>query len=494
MTKEGMEMFLTKDGEIVQEKTEEMEATVQVDFHTFRGCMRVTEKLNDYIYNVELDLLDDQTNANGWRYVNLEKHRAMFAGKPILIAYVNGGTKIGDGHNMKTVRDREGNEYVSFTDANSERIIGSLSDQDADIRIESRDGHTWIVGKGTIWAWYAAEAVEKIASQGRMDISIETLVSRSHMEGETEVEEEYVILGATILGDDVSPAVRGANIRPLSARDAELKELKMRAASYVQKETPGEKDEPGDTGENGPKPEETGEKTQKGVKKFMNRKKLNSKMQALFPDDIVLNVSDDEKVITLCSKADHDVRGYAFADEETVMDAHFMSAVASVKIMLNDGSECEIPLHEFMERMNANVKELSEKLESEVSLRQQSEQKVSEMSENMKVMRRAECKRAIRAELDKINLNSDGGEQIDGKICEEMDKDIDGGMYDECKNAEGGFCGVEKACSDLKARCMDILTGMRKNSADKRKNHFAWESMRSMSEGNDPVVNAFQSL
>ena len=226
--------------------------------HLYKGQLRVLSQENEYLYNVELDLLDDTTTANGWRYENLEMHRALFAGKPILIAYTRGGKKIGDGHNMRLVRDANGEEYATFTDAESERIIGSLSDNEQDIRLEVRDGHTWIVGKGTIWTWYAREAVEKIASQGRMDISIETLVTKNRMNAEEEVEEEYIILGATILGDDVTPAVKGANIRPLS--EIKFSDLKLRAASYV------------GTSDGMQEPEQSQVNDRKGVKRTMSKK------------------------------------------------------------------------------------------------------------------------------------------------------------------------------------------------------------------------------
>lgn len=136
------------------------------ELRTLSGEIRFLQKANDYLYTVELELLNDKVTANGWRYENLERHRPLFAGKPILIAYTRSGTKTGDGHNFRMKRTADGQEYASFTDADSERIIGSLSVNQDDMRMENREGNKWIIGKGTIWTWYAREAVEKIASRG----------------------------------------------------------------------------------------------------------------------------------------------------------------------------------------------------------------------------------------------------------------------------------------------------------------------------------------
>ena len=70
-------------------------------YRSMVGRMRVLAKESPFLYRVEVWLLNGLTNRNKWRYENLEQHRALFAGTPLLVAYVHGGNKVGDGHNFR---------------------------------------------------------------------------------------------------------------------------------------------------------------------------------------------------------------------------------------------------------------------------------------------------------------------------------------------------------------------------------------------------------
>lgn len=428
------------------------------------GSLRVTSRANEWLYNVELDLLDDRTTANGWRYENLEKHRAGFAGIPILIAYTNAGNRIGDGHNYRMKRTKDGREYASFTDATSERIIGTLSDNEADIRIEVRDGHKWIVGKGTIWAWYAAEAVEKIASQGRMDVSIETLVSENRMEGKEEVETAYTILGVTILGDGVTPAVAGANIRPLSAID--LRELKMRAASYI-KSPEGKGEQPAT-------------KTARGVRHMNNAKRIRE-LEKMFPGERVLCMSDDGLTVGLLNLQSGDVRAHCFTAEEpsVVLDTRFVDVNAKVNMVLENGTELTADVGKLVGDIQSRVNELSEKLEASEKDLKQANETIENMEKAETERRRAEAKAAVHKALEEINKVQEAKDEpvVDEKVCEDVDKDIDEGEYDDCKNAKGEWCGAEKACAAVKAKCMDVIRKESEDALMKKRKVNAWDGL-----------------
>ena len=205
-------------------------------YRSFEGELKLMERDGEFLYDVEIWLLNDKVNRNGWRYENLEQNKNLFCGTPILCAYV--GKRIGDGHNFSMVKDTEtGEEVPSFLDSRAERIVGCLSENPEDIRMEERDGTQWIVGRGFLWAWYARELVNKIeddkANGKEMSISIETLVTRSYDEDGVEVEAEWKVLGTTILGDGVAPAVADARIVALQEITSEFEELKLRAASYI---------------------------------------------------------------------------------------------------------------------------------------------------------------------------------------------------------------------------------------------------------------------
>ena len=450
---------------------------VNQEVHLFQGCLRVLSKQNEFLYNVELDLLDDTTTRNGWRYENLEQHRALFAGKPILIAYTRGGRKIGDGHNMRTVRGEDGEEYASFTDADSERIIGSLSDNEADIRIEDRDGHKWIVGKGSIWTWYAREAVEKIASQGSMDISIETLVTKNRMEGDEEVEENYIILGATILGDDVPPAVIGANIRPLSAK--EFQDLKLRAASYIGEE------------EGVQEPETEPTKTNKGVKRTMSNK-LIEKVQGLFPDYRVLSVSEDGNLVAMRRNSDGEYRMYKFPEEdrETVRDGCFMDTQACIALNAAEGvvlnADIDVLTGDLEARLNSALAELA----AEKKARENAESELSTIKEQQKNQRRASAKLAAKHELAEINASLNAEEQVEEAVLAEVEEDIDEGEYDDCNNAKGEWEGCEKACAAVQALCMKAI----KEQRSKHTRVNAWDAAKGFHNDDDSVMKSINNL
>ena len=447
--------------------------------HLYKGQLRVLSQENEYLYNVELDLLDDTTTANGWRYENLEMHRALFAGKPILIAYTRGGKKIGDGHNMRLVRDANGEEYATFTDAESERIIGSLSDNEQDIRLEVRDGHTWIVGKGTIWTWYAREAVEKIASQGRMDISIETLVTKNRMnaEGDEEIEEEYIVLGATILGDDVTPAVKGANIRPLS--EIKFSDLKLRAASYV------------GTSDGMQEPEQSQVNDRKGVKRTMS-KKLIEKVQALFPDYRVLSVSEDGNLAALLRNSDNEFRLYSFpeTDRETILDSRFMDAQTSVVLNAADDMSLSADVDTLIGDMTVALNSVRAELEAEKKARQNAEEALAAIKEDQKKQRRAAAKLAAKHELAEINESLAAEERIEEAVLSEVEKDVDEGEYDEEFNAAGEWSGCEKACAAVQAICMKTLKAQR----GKHTRVNAWDAAKSFRDTEDSVMRSIGNL
>ena len=450
------------------------------EVHLFHGSLRVLSKQNDYLYNVELDLLDDTTTRNGWRYENLEQHRPLFAGKPILIAYTRGGRKIGDGHNMRTVRGADGEEYPTFTDADSERIIGSLSDNEADIRIEERNGNKWIVGKGSIWTWYAREAVEKIAAQGSMDISIETLVTKNRMEGDEEVEEAYIILGATILGDDVPPAVIGANIRPLSARDeAAFRDLKLRAASYIGGEEAQQE------------PEAPAEPTHKGVKRTMS-KKMVEKVQGLFPEYRVLSVSEDGNLIALRRNSDGEFRLYSFpeTDRETILDSRFLDVRASVVLNAADDISLSADADSLISDMEMALNSARAELDGEKKARENAEKELAEIKEQQKNQRRASAKLAAKHELAEINASLNAEEQVEEAVLADVENAIDEGEYDDCNNAKGEWEGCEKACAAVQALCMKAI----KEQRSKHTRVNAWDAAKGFHNDDDSVMKSINNL
>ena len=101
------------------------------EYRSIDGELKLLESESEFIFPVELWMLNDKLTKNGWRFTNLAEHRAQWAGVPILTAYVGGGKVVGDGHNQTTRTDKEGKQYQSFTDSTAERIVGAISPSEA---------------------------------------------------------------------------------------------------------------------------------------------------------------------------------------------------------------------------------------------------------------------------------------------------------------------------------------------------------------------------
>lgn len=409
-------------------------------FNSFTGKLRVLAKEDDFLYRVEVWLLNSEVNRNNWQYLNLDEHRKLFVDTPILVAYTSG--KVGDGHNFRMKRDENGEEYASFTDANAERIVGWFKNDD-DIRIEEKDGVRWIVGNGTIWSYYAKELADMLTEQGAegMDVSIETLVESYEVKNGVEVFENYQILGTTILGRGVSPAVAGAHIRAASL-DEDLKNFKLRVASYM----------------------ETANESKKGKMKRMAFNKVQ--LEALdkkFNGYSVVGTSEDGKHIALLSDADNCFYSYVFNGEEEIVEANIKPLTLNAEA--DFGEDIKVAL-DAVSMYASKIKALEEKVEDAEKRAEDAEKECEELKEKENSRRNKAVASAIKALLAEYNAEAE--EAMDEKECADIVEDAEKGEFSECENADGEFCGEEKACALVKARIFDHERKIRekKNAAN----------------------------
>ena len=447
---------------------------------TVVGQLRVLETTNPKLYPVEIMALNSEINRNNWRYINLQQHLNEFLDIPILTAYVMGGTVIGDGHNYNMKRGADGEEYASFTASDAERIVGWIPKDASNVRLEVIDGVEWVIVKGAIWRWYASELVDKIAVQGSMSVSIETLVT-DEREGENgvDIEEKYLVLGITILGNGVEPAVAGANIRTLS----ELSELRsnmaeniLKAASYERKETSEEK----------PKITET-----EGVKKrmtYFSRKEL-AELGKKFPDFKVLAaVQDENGAIRVCLMAkDASTSMYKMdSREDTIVPEKFQRI--SAKVNFDIGADCdnaEIDACEMTEEMAAEVAEAcdnAKKLEAQLNAANERIQAM-EAAENTRRVQAA--KDRARAVLNSLNANRSAKEKFEDSILNAVIADIDAGVYTARVNAEGNWIGDAEVEMRVKGLCMDAQAEMDRKSREASESVFVFEKFNN-AKGNEP--------
>ena len=474
---------------------------------TVIGELKVLETANPKLYAVEIMALNSEVNRNNWQYVNLEKHLNEFLDIPILTAYIGGGMIIGDGHNYAVKRDpKTGEEYASFTSSDAERIVGWIPKDPENVRLEVVDGTEWVIVKGNLWAWYAKELVDQIARQGSMEVSIETLVTDERKgEDGVDIEEKYLVLGITILGNGVEPAVAGANIKTLS----ELSELRsnmaeniLKAASYAGNEespqeepedeesededepdedSPDEVDEPDDEDSSEDPPKDNS----KGVKKSMtyfSRKEL-AELGKKFPDYRVLAaVQTDAGDIRVCLMAkDANTSVYKMDSiDETVVPEKFCRVSTKVNFILGeDCDNAEVDTDEFIDTMSA---ELAEACNNASDL----EQKLNAANERIKAMETAERARRVQAAKDKahavlnsLNANRAAKAQFEDSILNPVLADIEAGKYTEKVNADGLWVGDAEVERDVSYLCMNAQRDMDKKAAEAAETTFAYNKFLS---------------
>lgn len=445
---------------------------------SFVGQLRVLETQNQKLYPVEIMALNSDINRNNWRYVNLEQHMSEFLDIPILTAYVMGGNVIGDGHNYNMKRDpATGEEYASFTASDAERIVGWIPKDEKNVRLETVNGTEWVVVTGYIWKWYASELVDKIARQGRMQVSIETLVTDEHKgESGEDVEEKYLVLGITILGDGVEPAVAGANIRTLS----ELSELRSCMAENVLKAASYEKKEPSEKPQNN---------ESKGVKKrmtYFSRKEL-AELGKKFQGYKVLAAVQDESGIQVCLMAkDASTSLYKMDSlDDTIVPEKFRRVAAKVNFALSEECSAEIDACEMTEELSA---ELAEACDNAKDL----EDKLNAANERIKAMEKAEnlrrveeAKNIAKATLERMNANRSAKTKFEDSLINPVIADIDAGVYTAKVNSDGLWIGGKEVESRVKAACMDAQAEMDRKAAEAAASVFAFEKFNT-AKGEQP--------
>lgn len=445
----------TKGGE---QKTSESIGTLR----TLTGKLKVLNRSGDYLFPVELWLLNDLKNRNDWRYEGVENSAAKFLGKPILTAYVAG--KVGDGHNFQMQTDENGDPAPSFTGATDERIVGSISEDAGDVRIEKTGGATWVVGVGTIFAWYAKELVQKLreyAEQGReIPVSIETLVSKSRMEAGVEVEEEYTVLGVTILGDHVTPAVAGARIAALSQMESEFRELKVRAASYA--------------AEN--------KTLQKGSKNMSvyTKKQLETLQARIGSKWHVMAAVEDENGIHAALRNDsYDFARYDFADgNDAFTESKLVSCAATVDLGI--GTPVDLaPVLDEITRLNAELTTARDEVAKKDS-------QIAAMNATENKRRQNEAKEIAKRTLAGFNANR--AEKIADNCIESVMNDIESGTYTAMTDKDGLWCGGASVENAVYAICAKEVQKTDKANADKNKTVFSFDKFRGDAANDDGTV------
>lgn len=457
-------------------------------YRNIQGELRLLEKESDFLFPIEIWAYNDKLTRNGWRFENLEKHREQWAGVPVLCAYVNGGRTVGSGHNQQTKRDREGNEYQSFVAADSERIVGATSEDADDIRTEADGENKWLVAKATLFRWYAKELTDLIIAKavqgGSMEVSIEALVTESHMEGDVEVEDNYIPLGITILGDGVAPAVPGAHVAMLSELESEFKELKLRAASY-QKQANAEQN----------KPQNNSKK--KGMTKSMRLSKQQLReLQAKFADHRVLAADQQESgkiAVCLMSKTGSTAVYVMESIDDPVYAEKIQTVNAQTHFCAEGCDDVVVDAGDLTEFASDNAKECLDRAEC-------AEKELKECKAEMERMVNAENARRLKAaqkaaEDALADFNKDREDKVSADALKSLSADIEAGKFTALCNADGIWNGDEAVTEKVLAICAKADMEYQKRMAEKRnaEHPMTWGNTRTMSAAPGTVGELFAS-
>lgn len=422
----------------------------------FDGQLRVCSVDSDKNYEVELLLLNPKVNANGWQYMRIEEHTGDVADTPILFSTVRGD------HAFTVKKDAEtGRNYASFTDADSEHPVGWIPKMLGDSlnpRIVNIDGTDWLSARGFLPKFYNKELIDELErSDGKMAVSIETIVTENRIENDVEIEEKYSIVGTTILRDGVNPAVKGANIRKLSVEDGLFGKIKLRAASLSEQVDFNKKEEP-----------QTQKTKQifKGERRTMKKVLRLDDMQKKFPDYTVLGMNGLN--VALLSNAGRTYSYTFLEDEDTVIPERITEIAVNSTFGEGDGA-IEVPAETLVEATVAQLNATKTALEKQVAENAELTGRINAM-ETAETKRRKELvKNAIEEELhsNEIAFNTNFG----NTFCADMlaDEQID--VYAKMEDTHG-FCGDTAARCEVNDRC---IKEMRKQSAEKVKtNAFTW--------------------
>lgn len=449
---------------------------------TIYGQLKVLESTNPYLMPVEVKALNSLVNRNNWQYINLQSHLSAFAQIPLLTAYNMGGAVIGGSHQFdEKIDPKTGERYVSFTAADAERIVGWVGDNSS--RIENIDGVDWIVCRCAIWSWYAPELAKKIALQGSMEVSIETLVTKEHMEGDVAVEEEYIVLGITILGDGVQPAVAGAsvrNLRMLSEMREAMQENILKAASYMDDESEVQEKNKNLKGE-------------KALTYFS--KKQCADLSKRFDGYTVLAAAQDENnvihVALLSKNGDTAVYNMNSVDETIAVER--IKACGGTVAFDCEGKSMEVALESVIDGMNEAINEANENCKNAQDAEQKANEALSTAMATITEMRNAENARRIETAkacatrtLSAFNASSDF--EIPSSALSEINADIDKGMYTERVNAEGKWIGEDEVIMRVKSLCADKQKEMNDAKVAKNKSVHIWEKLNGTFEDDGSVA------
>lgn len=429
------------------------------------GIMKVNSVDANKNYKVSLMLISEGRNRNGWVYEGLAANLNQFVNIPLLYSVIDG--KVANSHDFEIKKDQNGETYASFIGAECEHIAGWISDKLPDGQpnayIANIDGKQWVcVKEAFLPAYYNKEFIDELeANNGQMSISIETLVYKNRTVGDTEYEEEWQCVGVTILGRGVRPAVAGANIRKLSAYGEELRELKLRVASYYEQETHTE-----------PQTQKQNQNSKKGATRTMAKVLNLEDLKGKFNGYTVLGANG----LTVALLSDKGrTCSYTFLENEDTVVPERIEEIAVNSVFGEGDGAISVSAEQLVGSIRAELNSAKTTLDKKT-------EEITKLTEKINAMTEAERKRRIKLVKDAIKSefaeNCDAYKndtELDEHLCDELLTDECVGKYAEMENKDGEFIGDAKARDDVNAKCNKVVRDAKKAKNNSTHIHYAFE-------------------
>jgi len=442
------------------------------------GYLRVLRAANPYEFPVELWVLREGVNRNRWDYQNLKECYQTFLGQPILCAYI--GPQVGDGHNAQEKRDpKTGETYYSFIDGRSERIVGALSDDKADLELRSRDGQVWLVAKGRLFAFYARELVEKIVRQGQMEVSAETDVLEQRREGDVEVFTRWAGLGVTILGDQVAPAIPGANIRRLATMREELRQVKLQAAALTAKTHD----------DNTTKNDQKGEGVRKPMK-LLSKKQLAQLAPKFAPCKVLAAAQVDQDIRVCLLSETGDTLIYDWKNPKDPENEIKLSRAEKVEVnarfQVSQEDFAEVEVGELFDSLLAKLNAANSQLESTQKTLAQRDGQLEAMRQAETARRLSAAKKAAEDTLAAFNANRK--EAIPQSSIANVLERIEKGGFAACVGEDGQWTGETAVREAVLARCGQAVMEQDRQEAEKNRQTYVWNHQSPQTNPDDGTL------
>lgn len=217
--------------------------------------LKIKEVLNQDFLAIEIYAISEGETRNpcGFTLDSMEKAIPTFYNKFILGYFnvTNNSAQEGEfeEHNSDIRYDQDLDEfYWSYTDPSAEKALGLIRESDS-VEIVEYKGKKWIKLTAVILTKYNREAVKHLLkSRSKRKVSVEVTVVKSHMEGDIEWIDEFILDGITILGNrrnSIVPCeegIEGASLRVLEFLKTDVFSKQRAALSFAYKELDIEND------------------------------------------------------------------------------------------------------------------------------------------------------------------------------------------------------------------------------------------------------------